>query len=513
MVGIVAVTRFCEASGAAFSSYVDYIDRDNAARAENSNKYDLFNEYIEYMGNEEKAASDEKQSNLFSRNSDDLTIKEKRELKDTFETAQKNGSNMWQTVISFDNEYLKKCGILSDDGLLDEKKMIISSRKAIEKMLEAEKLENAVWSAAIHYNTDNIHIHIATVEPIPMRAKKNYREWERTIDGKIKTRLNAQGKEEKIPLLDENGNQVTKEKYIGTFKNSSIAALKSIMRSELENDKETTIKINTLLRGIVNDKREKAFLDEPEFADKFNLLYDELKGSNVERRYWNYNQKNLSHLKPFIDDLSGFFIERYHSEDYEELVSLLQNKQDLYTLSYGGSNNYLSRKLYDERDGLFTRLGNAILKEAQSYDRLLIAQRKVVFEATEKLKGGADKQAEAFEELKAASDRGNTFAQNKLGLMYLKGEYVKQDTAEAEIYFKMSARNGNTFADKMLLKIGNNITHYTDPLKSRARRDLERAANILRRTLEREYTSWKNMQSYEQMQYEIAHRNDYDVEI
>ena len=39
-------------------------------------------------------------------------------------------------------------------------------------MLEKENLQNSVWSGAIHYNTDNIHIHVATVEPSPLRKKE-----------------------------------------------------------------------------------------------------------------------------------------------------------------------------------------------------------------------------------------------------------------------------------------------------------------------------------------------------
>lgn len=38
-------------------------------------------------------------------------------------------------------------------------------------MLCNEHLEHAIWSGAIHYNTDNIHIHIAIVEEYPKREK------------------------------------------------------------------------------------------------------------------------------------------------------------------------------------------------------------------------------------------------------------------------------------------------------------------------------------------------------
>ena len=43
-------------------------------------------------------------------------------------------------------------------------------------MLERERegVDLAVWTASFHYNTDNIHIHFATVEPYPTREFMMY---------------------------------------------------------------------------------------------------------------------------------------------------------------------------------------------------------------------------------------------------------------------------------------------------------------------------------------------------
>ena len=40
-VGIVCATRFCEASGKEFSAYIDYIDRDEATKKDNIDKFKL----------------------------------------------------------------------------------------------------------------------------------------------------------------------------------------------------------------------------------------------------------------------------------------------------------------------------------------------------------------------------------------------------------------------------------------------------------------------------------------
>lgn len=377
MASIVVVTRFCESSGSSFNKYINYIDRDNATKRESLDKYNLFGDYIKYMENEEKTIQKhyeegtEKVSSLFTKDKDNLSPEEKDNVKELFKKAQVNGSNMWQTVISFDNSYLSEIGIYdSRTQFLNEKVLIAAGRKAISSMLEKEGLQNAIWTASFHYNTDNIHIHVATVEPSPMREKKPFKEWERNEKGKIKMQRNPEtGRLEKIPLLNKDGNQVIRLKYKGKFKESSIKTLKKVLSSELDQDKESTIEITNMLRGIVNDKKEQQLFNNPNFQKKMKQIYDEIKKTGVERRYWNYNQKNFAHIKPKIDDLSNLFIETYHSDDFNKIIAKIEEKEGNYKKVYGGDNDYKKNKLYDKKDGLYTRLGNAILKEIQNFDR------------------------------------------------------------------------------------------------------------------------------------------------
>lgn len=520
MVGIVAVTRFCTSGSKAFSEYINYIDRDNATRKDKMDQYNLFEEYLGYMENEEKTVVDDYKNNiteevsaLFTRDKDRLHLEEKGQIKDLFKAAQNNGSNMWQTVISFDNRYLEQLGVYKDN-ILDEKKLITSSRVAIDAMLQKEGLGNAIWTASFHYNTDNIHIHIATIEPTPMREKKMYREWVKNQDGRIKMQRNPEtGKLEKVPLLDENGNQVVREQYKGTFKQSSIETLKSTMVSELETDKEQMIEISNMLRDIIKDKKDTSLLNNDKFKERLINLYKEIKATGTERRYWNYNQKTLSHLKGEIDDLSDFFISSYHQDEFKQIISEIEDLQVKFSNTYGGDNSYLETKLYNPKDGLYPRLGNAILKELQSYDRTRTNQLKAVSEASKML----DKTSlnynpvKALDHLMKESEKGNSFAQNKLGLMYLKGEGVKADKVRAMNYFRRSAANGNKFGAMMVSKKDNyDIRDYGE--NYHAGRDLKRATNRLRRNLEQNYESWKNKAAYEELQRDINKRTD-DFEI
>ncbi|WP_268398117.1 relaxase MobL [Bacillus sp. T17B1] len=74
-------------------------------------------------------------------------------------------------VISFDNEWLQENGVLKD-GFMDEQKMKQATRNAVNEMIRKEGLsDSAIWLAAIH--TDNIHVHVATVQTNNFREREN----------------------------------------------------------------------------------------------------------------------------------------------------------------------------------------------------------------------------------------------------------------------------------------------------------------------------------------------------
>lgn len=136
--------HFCVSGSDAFGGYIAYIDRNEATRNEKTIKYNLYNDY---MGNPEKTTG------LFTKNEDRLSKDEKREIKEKFVNAQRHGSIMWQTVISFDNRWLEKQGLCEQKGdiiTLDENKIQEVVRYGVTKMLHSENLDHAVWSAAIH---------------------------------------------------------------------------------------------------------------------------------------------------------------------------------------------------------------------------------------------------------------------------------------------------------------------------------------------------------------------------
>lgn len=324
--GVVLVTKFCVPEDDLFSNYINYMDRSEAARNEHMNEFNLYNDY---MGNPQKSAG------LFTESKDVLTEEEKKQLKNCFVKAQENGSLMWQSVISFDNRWLQKNGLYNPDTkMVDEKKLHEVTRLGISEMLKNEGMENALWSASIHHNTDNIHIHVATVEPVPMRKIKEY-----------------------------NG----KKEYVGKFKLKSIEKGKSRIVNKIMNEQ----KENQLINSIIRDKLVESVKNNPLEKDKL-LVQDFLKIRNMlpnDKRKWNYNSNAIISIRPYIDELSKKYINTYFSNDFQDLEEALSIQEQKYREAYGnkigGEANYSSNKIMD----LYQRLGNAILKQEKEFDR------------------------------------------------------------------------------------------------------------------------------------------------
>lgn len=346
--GVVCVTKFCKAHASQFESYINYIDRDEATRNDNSLKYNL---YQDYMGNQDKTSS------LFTETNNELNQQEKQQLKEVFQTAQDNGSLMWQTVISFDNRWLAENGLYRQaEQMLDEDRLKGIVRSAVGKMLKAENLENAVWSAAIHFNTDNIHVHVATVEPDPMREKREYIQYEEKM---------VDGKKFKEPIRDSSGQIVKKEEYKGTFKPRSIELCKSSVVNEILKERESNLQINHIIReSIVKQKKEHPLSKDKDLANAFLNLYEHM--PDCAKNMWNYNNPIMAPLRDEVDQLSRLYLNKYHLGELKELQKRLMIQDENYKQAYGNTGkSYFDGKMHD----LYTRLGNTILREIREYDK------------------------------------------------------------------------------------------------------------------------------------------------
>ena len=340
--GMILKTKFTTAGSKKFMEYINYIDRDEAVRNDNFRKFDLFHDdygqlqqdswaegYLAYMENPGKTTG------LFTSEKDILSQKDKQTLKQAFSQAQKNNSVMWQTVLSFDNRWLEQNGLYNPlTKQVEAAKLKEYTRAAMDKLLEKEALKgSAVWSAAIHYNTDNIHVHIAATEPLPTRPIK-------VIGGR--------------------------EEYKGRFKQSSIDAAKSAAVNRILDQKRENQMINDLIRGkIIGGIRTRLEAPSPDLEKELRALYAHLP---KDRRLWKYNTNVMKPLRPVLDYISKEFIAQHHKRDFQELVKLLKLQEDKYSLAYGkgkSSSQFTKNRLQD----LYARMGNSILRELKEMDK------------------------------------------------------------------------------------------------------------------------------------------------
>lgn len=300
-----------------FKNYVNYIDRKNTHYYENE-----FESYQDYMSNEEKSTG------LFTNGKDSLDEIEKEQLKEIFKVAQSKGSLLWQDVISFDNEWLKENGIIKDN-FIDEKKLKQVTRKSVNQMLKKENMDDsAIWTAAIHYNTDNIHIHIATVQT------RNFRER-------------------------------------GQRKQQSISSMKSVVANEILDRSKENEKLNDFIRNkVVLSKREndlmtfKNRLFNPDMVKQFEKIHSMLP---EDKRKWAYKMNAISNVRPEIDKLTDMYIDKYFKSEFKEFQKQLEKEVDIYKRTYG-SNSKAEKYRETKTKDLYTRMGNTILKELKQYD-------------------------------------------------------------------------------------------------------------------------------------------------
>lgn len=300
-----------------YNDFLNYMDRENTKKE--INDFSNYNEYME-KGNE-------KTSGLFSNNKDHLTDKEKGKLKDIFKRSQNKGSILWQDVISFDNKQLQETGIINGKDI-DEKQLKNVARESINSMLENEGIkDSSIWTGSIHYDTDNIHIHLATVQTHNFR-ERGFR--------KPKTLERAKSKVAN-KLIDRSQENEKINKFIRN----------TLVQSNRDEP------INTLKNKITN----------PKMVNQFNKIYNSLPN---DKRMWMYNMNAIKHLQPEINKLTDMYISKNHSKDFNDFSNNINKNIEVYKKIYGNSRaiDYKNNVYKD----MYTRMGNSILTEMKKFD-------------------------------------------------------------------------------------------------------------------------------------------------
>lgn len=313
-----------------FKEYLNYMDRDETKRNEEVINKDEVEEIMDYHLYNDYMGDNTKTTSLFTEHDDFVSEEKKEKLKEAFKKAQERGSVLWQDVVSFDNKWLEENGVYNPKKHeLDETKIKDITRLAVKDLLDKNNINNnPVWSGAIHYNTDNIHIHLATVELNPPTDQRRFRKLS-TLEG-------------------------VKSKYINKIMDRS---------QQHEN-------INDIIRNkIVKDKKERKtfnFFDR-EFKKDFLQIYYALPEN---KRYWNYGYQNINHVKPQINELTKKYINKYYSKEFNELENKLDKEVEVLKKAYGEGKQGRYKKYKENKlDDLYKRMGNAFLSEMREYDK------------------------------------------------------------------------------------------------------------------------------------------------
>nr|WP_232054445.1 relaxase MobL [Staphylococcus epidermidis] len=202
----------------------------------------------------------------------------------------------------------------------------------INRMIKDENMNpyQTRWMANIHYDTDNIHIHISTTE------LKNTRKIITNGNGKVEIK----GKRRKKTL----------ENMKSSFSNSLLDSTKYLENiTQVRNDLYHNFKIRT---------------DELETLQAIKNLKKQLP---VSKKHWQYNNKEVKHLQPDIDKITTSIVNRNNVHSYNQYMESIGYVANFYKEIYGENSNALNY-IDNKNKELKQRLGNKLLKELKKVD-------------------------------------------------------------------------------------------------------------------------------------------------
>ena len=329
-----------------YAGIVDYMtDKEKVKKGEAYNTPDYFPEGIlSYMADEKKA------SGLFTKDKDFVDKNSIRELKESYQQAEQNGSLQWKFVGSFDNEWLKENQILDSDGAVREQTLKKAVRVMMDRLIKEEKFipSQTIWAASFHHNTDNLHFHISLVE------KENSRELVKRRQKKIEKTLSPTGMQTRF--YRDQGAESLQPK--GKLKQATLEKMKSAFLNELTRpSRRQTLEKQTALRDTLVQELQ---LPQETFTERKELLRI-LQVLPQDKKKWQY--KTIRSEYPLAKNRIDAYTKNYlkKSGKQEEFQRVVKEEADFRSRLYGGSHDYQKNQMAD----LEVRLGNRLLKELQ----------------------------------------------------------------------------------------------------------------------------------------------------
>lgn len=283
---------------------------------------DEYKDFIDYMSNSEKS------DGLFSSDKNILNNDDKEKFRQLEAQSQKEGCPKYFGVISFDNSFLKKYDLMNEKEQINVDKLKKIGRTAINEMIDkSDKLvaNNVYWNAAIHTNTDNIHIHYSICEYHRLEDRKKTCRTKDLIE---------------VEALDS-----LKSKVINKVVGSQQAQ-----------------EINELVRQQIL----------PEFktslADELHQLI-EFKNSLPSNVGLQYNRRSFEPYRKSLDKLTNTIISNSPTLRilYKRFEKQLDEQSEVYKELYGDGKRHLYENFSKNRkEDFYARAGNIILNELKN---------------------------------------------------------------------------------------------------------------------------------------------------
>lgn len=337
--------------------------------------------------------------------------------------GRENGSVLWEPVVSFDNDFLvregilnKKTGELHDDIIKD------ASYKMMSVATDEEKLNNPYWVAAIHRNTDNVHIHFALVEKENSRKMIKYKD---TLEPKAKFKMKT--------VYDMKS----------AFSNTLIDISKTQDRITKHRDK---------LREIVmNNAKEE--MQSNDFKTEINGLISMLPSNHKK---WQY--ATLHKIDPKITDKLDGIVDHLlqGNSNYDEWSDLVKDVDEMYKGQYGKSKNEHKNYAINQFTDLRKRCGNKLLSELKQMDLRKQKLQNIISRNSDNVTGHSHKRRSKS----VSTKRLNTYSSNKK-------DWIKTDEArKREQHLKkmikpiLSKRSINQLKNSLQKEFENGFTSF-----------------------------------------------------
>ena len=281
-------------------------------------EYDYFN----YMRNEEKS------DGLFDATRDKLTTDEINQFREYEKISKKEGCPKYIGIASFDNDFLRENNLIIGDQI-NIPAIKNAARKGMNALInKSDKLiaSNCYWTAAIHTNTDNVHIHYQLLEYHRLENRCKTRKDKDMIERSAMERLIS------VIATSLNANDLTKD--LTEYERNIL------MKQVKYNFSNSLAKIEELTEKLPNN------------------------------RGWQYNRLDKSTQNQIDNCIRSIISENAElTQQYKNYLTKIEAVQNNSKRRYGEGSHYTDYKetRLHGKDGFYSRVGNSFLKICKDY--------------------------------------------------------------------------------------------------------------------------------------------------